>query len=129
MARRNSKEKIRAIARVLPRQAHVLAALDRVGGPLVEGIAGLWLGIALAALVACAASADIGRYVTGEALMPTPDRLCQAVIGQSPSLDGDRVTLGESVLVCDGTSGNWETTDARAQRLARLMMPPLAPMD
>lgn len=130
MQRRNRKE-IRKTARAVPRRRPgFLAALDAVGERVVEAVAGLWLGVAIAALVVYGAAADVGRYMTGENLLRPPDHLCRPLIGQGPYLDGDRVTIGvDSDFVCDGYSGGWEAPGERAQRLARLNGPPIIPME
>ena len=97
----------------------LLTLLDRIGGALVEGIAGLWLGLALAVLAAWLAAQPMHHLLSGETVLGTPDHLCTPRIGGGPYLDGDRVTLADgSALICDGISGNWESPAARAQRRA-----------
>jgi hypothetical protein len=100
-----------------PHPGLLLAALDGMGESLVEGIVGLWLGLALTALVAWGASADFQNSLSGAALRGTPDHLCAPRIGGGPYLDGDRVTLanGDS-LICDGVTGGWQSPAARAAR-------------
>lgn len=116
MTQHSRKPPSRPAGRALPLLA---SALDRLGESLVEGIAGLWLGLALTALVGLAASPGFQRSLSGELLLGTPDHLCQPRIGGGPYLDGDRVTLADgAILVCDGVSGGWESPAARAQRRA-----------
>lgn len=114
MKRHSRKPNSRPTGRALPT---LVTALDRMGASLVEGIAGLWLGLALAALAGLLASPDFQRRLSGEPLLGTPDHLCQPRIGGGPYLDGDRVTLADGTsLICDGVSGGWESPAARAQR-------------
>jgi hypothetical protein len=95
----------------------LITALERMGERLIEGIAGLWLGLALAALVGVMASPGFQRSLSGEPLLGTADHLCRPRIGGGPYLDGDRVTLADgAILVCDGVSGSWESPAARTQR-------------
>ena len=118
MKGRIKREVGRPVSRALPA---VLGLIDAAGQSLVEGIVGLWLGVALAALVAWSASAQGERILAGAAIFGAPDRLCQPRIGGGPYFDGDSVVLANgTVLVCDGISGNWESEAARADRRAAL---------
>jgi hypothetical protein len=116
MKRRSRKPHTRPVARTHP---GLLAALDGMGAHLIEGIVGLWLGLALTVLVSWCASAEFQRSLTGEAMLGTPDHLCQPRIGGGPYLDGDRVTLaGGDLLICNGVTGGWESPAARDAREA-----------
>jgi hypothetical protein len=130
MLRRNRKENCKAARAIARDRPGLLARVDAIGERVVEAVAGIWLGIAIAALVACGAAADVGRYMTGENLVRPPTQLCRPMIGQGPYLDGDQVTVGiDSNFICNGYSGDWERPQARMQRLAKLNGPPLIPME
>jgi hypothetical protein len=83
---------------------------------LIEACIGIGIGAAIAAPLEFAVLAASGHQSHADEMSL---QICPPLGNPpGPGLDGDRVSLAEKgVLICDGTSGKWETPDVRATHM------------